>query len=110
MEKNPFIGQMDKKVLLYKEVHAQNATGEEKPTLELVSGVWAYMEEVSGDEDVEGKVRHIIKRKYTIRYNKEVLALKNKLKLKDADVVYNVYHLKEMGRKKHLQLLVNDYE
>jgi head-tail adaptor len=110
MQKTPYIGKLDRKIKLYKEVFTKSSTGEDKPTLELVTGAWALMEEVSGDEDVEGKVRHLIKRKYTIRYNVNILALKNQLKLLDGVVYYNVFHLKEIGRKRYLELLVNEYE
>lgn len=110
MEKNPYIGQLDRKITVLREVFAQNTTGEQKPTLEVVSDTWAFMEEQSGDEDVEGKVRHLINRRYTIRYNSTIATTGTKLKVVDNNVSYNIYHVKEIGRKQHLQLLVASYE
>jgi len=110
MQKTPYIGQLDRKIAVYQEIYQQNTVGERKPELQLITGAWACMEEVSGDEDVEGKVRHLIKRRYTIRYNASVFNLTNKIRIIDGSVNFNVFHLKEIGRKKYLQLLVNDYE
>lgn len=110
MNKNPFIGQMDRKVQIFQETKVQDATGEEKKTAALVSEPFAFMEEHKGDEDVEGKVRQLIDRKYTIRYNSSIATSGNKFILQDGALVYRIYHVLELGRKKHLQLLVTVYE
>lgn len=106
----PYIGQMDRKILIFEETKARNTVGEEKPTPSTIAEPYAYMQERSGSEDVEGKVRHLISRSYTIRYNATVLEKGTRLKLTDNSQTFNVYHIKELGRKKHLELLVTDYE
>lgn len=110
MAKNPYIGQMDRKVQIFEETKVQDATGEEKKTAVLVSEPFAFMEEHKGDEDVEGKVRQLIDRKYTIRYNNTIATSGNKFVLKDGTLIYRIYHVLEIGRKQHLQLLVTVYE
>lgn len=110
MTDKPFIGQMDRKITVEKEIFTRTDTGERKPTFITVATPFAHMKENSGDEDVEGKVRHLISRTYTIRYNPEVLAENSKLKVVEGGVKFNVYHVKEVGRKSHIQLLVTNYE
>lgn len=110
MTEKPFIGQMDRKVSIQKETFVQSSTGELKPTYVTIATPFAHMKENSGGEDVEGKVRHLISRTYTIRFNQLIVDERTKLRLTDGNLVYNVYHLKEIGRRSHLQLLVTVYE
>lgn len=108
---NPFIGQLNRVITVKKEVFVRNAdTGEDKPTLQTVAETWAFMQEKNGNEDVEGKVRHLINRSYIIRHNATIAATGTKLKVEDQGVLYNIYHVKEIGRKRHLELLVANYE
>lgn len=108
--KSPFIGQMDRKIQIVSETLSQNTMGEQKPSETVIASAFAHMEEAGGDEDVEGKVRHLTNRRYTIRFNSDILTNGNKYILKDAGVKYGIYHVNEIGRKQHLQLLVNKYE
>lgn len=105
-----YIGQMDRKISIFQETKTQNSTGEEKKTAVLIAQPFAFMEEHKGDEDVEGKVRQLIDRKYFIRYNQTIATNGNKYILQDGANVYRIYHLMEVGRKQHLQLLVTKYE
>lgn len=108
--KNPYIGQLDHKIQIIKETLVQNTMGEQKPTETVVASPWAFMEESGGDEDVEGKVRHLINRKYTIRYNSDILTNGADYLVLDNGIKYQIYHVMAIGRKQHLQLLVNKYE
>lgn len=107
---NPFIGQMDRVVQIVKFEKTRNPTGEQITTNEVVCNPYAKMEDMSGGEDVEGKVRYLVNRKYTIRYNAQVSLLKNKLALIDEGVTYDVVNVIPIGRKKHLTLIVKNYE
>lgn len=110
MEKTPFIGQMDRLISIVELVKTRNSTGEEETTNSVVANPYAQMNDVSGNEDVEGKVRHLINRTYMIRYNANVKAKANALVIIDDSKKYDVYHIKEVGRKKYLEILVKDYE
>lgn len=110
MDKNPFIGQMDRKIQICELVKTRNSTGEEEVTQNVVASPFAYMNEVSGGEDVEGKIRHLINRTYTIRYNAAVLPNIIEKVLIDGTETFEIYHAKEIGRKRHLILMVRDYE
>lgn len=111
MDKNPFIGQLNRKITVKSEVFARDAdTGEDKPTLQTIAELWSFMQEKGGDEDVEGKVRHLINRSYIIRWHNVIAETANKLKVVDGNVTYNIYHVKEIGRKRHLELLVANYD
>lgn len=110
MTKNPYIGQMDRKIQVVQETLTQNAMGEQKPSETVVASPWAFMEEAGGEEDVEGKIRHLIERKYTIRYNSDILANGHEYIIKDGSQTFAIYHVVEIGRKKHIQLLATKYE
>lgn len=104
---NPFIGQMDKKIEIFLVEKTKSSAGGVSETETLIASPFAYMKEISGNEDPEGKIRHIVNRTYTIRYDNQVLVNNTKLKIKDRGLVYNVFHVKEIGRKKHLEIMVN---
>lgn len=110
MSTKPYIGQMDRKITVQEFTKSQNASGEEVRSWANVASPWAFMEDVSGSEDVEGKVVHIVSRRYTIRYNSEIAATGNDMRVVDGSDTFNVYYVKHQGRKQHLQLLVTDYE
>jgi hypothetical protein len=110
MEKTPFIGQMDRLISIVENVKTRNSTGEEETTEAVVASPYAQMTDVSGNEDIEGKVRHLINRTYIIRYNVTVKEKANSLIVIDDSKKYDVYHIKEIGRKKYLEILVKDYE
>lgn len=109
MEKAPYIGQMNLKIKIVELVKTQNSTGEEVVTENVISEPFARMDEVSGSEDAEGKIRHIINRTYTIRKNTSVLRKATELIVHDDGQKFSVYHVKKIG-KTHLLLLVNYYE
>jgi head-tail adaptor len=110
MAKPIFIGQMDRVIQIKKKVITQTSTNAEVTAEELVCSPWAYMEDLSGNEDVEGKVRHLINRTYTIRYNAEVKSRGTALTLFDEERKFEIIHIVEIGRKQHLEIRVKSYE
>lgn len=110
MEKAPFIGQMDRKIAIVKFVSTRNSTNEKEVTQEVIAEPWARMEDVSGGEDVEGKIRYLVNKKFTIRYHPLVNELKNQLGVNFEGKLYNVVNVVELGRRSHLQLIVKNYE
>jgi head-tail adaptor len=110
MAEKPFIGQMDKKISIVKFVSIRNSTNEKEVTQEVIANPWAFMEDVSGSEDVEGKVRYLVSKKFTIRYNPIVNDLKNQLGLLYDNKLFDVINVVEIGRKSHLQIFVRNYE
>lgn len=110
MEKTPFIGQLDRKIQIVELVKTRNSTGEMEVAQNVVSEPFAQMSDVSGSEDVEGKVRHIVNRYYVIRYNAMVRMRASELLVLDNGQKFDIYHSIEIGRKRYLKLLVKDYE
>lgn len=110
MEKSPFIGQMDRKISIVKFVSERNSTNEKEVTQEVIAEPWAKMDDVSGGEDVEGKIRYLVNKKFTIRYNPLVNELKNQLGVLFEGKLFNVVNVVELGRRSHLQLIVKNYE
>lgn len=109
-EVKPFIGQMDSKISVVKFVATRNSTNEKEVTQEVIATPWAYMEDVSGTEDVEGKIRYLVNKKFTIRYNAVVNDLKNQLGVLYDGKLFNVVNVVEIGRRSHLLIIVKDYE
>ncbi|MCG9792486.1 phage head completion protein [Flavobacterium algicola] len=105
----PFIGQLNVLIQIVRFESTRNELNEEQKTQVVVCNPYAKMEDISGGEDVEGKIRYLVNRKYTIRLNSEVKALKNKLALIDDGVTYDVVNVIPIGRT-HLQLIVKNYE
>jgi head-tail adaptor len=110
MEKVPFIGQMDRKIQIVEKVTTRNSTGEMEVAQNVIAEPWAQMNDTSGSEDVEGKIRHITNRFYLIRYNAMIRIKANELVVIDGGQEFDVYHAIEMGRKRYLKILVREYE
>lgn len=110
MEKTPYIGQMDRLVSIVGLDKWRNTTGEEESTFFVFASPWAKMEDVSGNENIEGMVRHLFNRKYTIRYNASVKQYGTGMILIDAGERFNIYHIKELGRNRFLEILVENNE
>jgi len=105
MEKKPFIGQLDRKIEIVQVTTNLNDLHEDVPTETKVFEPYAKMEDVSGGEEVEGKVIHLVDRKYTIRYRQEIALLGHEMILKDAGQSFRIEHVKQIGRKSYLELI-----
>jgi len=107
--RKPFIGQMSRKIALIEKVISQTSTGSETTTETTICEPYAWMQDNSGNEDVEGKVIHLINRSYTIRVNAEVKSKNTKLIVIDEERRFEIVHIKEIGRT-HLEILCKNYE
>ena len=110
MATNPFIGQLNRLIVLVEKSTEQSASGAETINEIQVAKPWAFMEDISGSEETDGKIKHLVNRTYKIRYDKNVKAKSNNLILIDESVKYEVLHVIEIGRKKHLGIRVKNYE
>lgn len=105
----PFIGQMNRKIAIVELAKNQTTTGSEKTTDATICEPYAWMQDNSGGEDVEGKVIHLINRSYTIRVNADVKSKGTKLIVIDEERRFEIVHIKEIG-KTHLEILCKNYE
>lgn len=110
MTKNPFIGQMDRVIQIKKKVVTQTETKAEVSSEVLVCEPFAFMQDISGGEEVDGKVRHLINRTYTVRWNPLITEGGTKLIVVDQEVKFEIVHIIELGRQKHLEIRVKSYE
>lgn len=108
--KRPFIGQMDRKISIYELVKIQNDIGEAKEEKQLVVSCWARVDADTGSENVEGNVRHLMNKKFTIRYNNKVLKEGNQFVIEYMGQDYSITHVVEIGRRSHLQLICFSYD
>lgn len=105
-----FIGQFDRVIELKEKTITQSSTGAEETTETVLCSPWAKMNDISGGEDVEGKVRHLVNRTYIIRFNPDVKAKGTALVLVDEGRKFEIIHIVELGRKQHLEIRVKSYE
>jgi hypothetical protein len=110
MEKAPFIGQLNRKIKIVELISTPNSTGEMEPVKNEIAAPFSYMEDSSGNEDVEGKIRHVMNRFYVIRFSDVIKNKGTELMVIDGTKEFDIYHIQEIGRRKHLKLLVRDYE
>lgn len=109
MEKT-FIGQMDRKIQLVQKVKTQTTTGAEVSSEVVISEPFAAMKDISGGEEVDGKVRHLVSRTYTIWFNPFVKEKGTALIVVDEGRKFEILHTIEVGRRQYLELRVKSYE
>jgi len=110
MEKKPYIGQMDRVIQLVKLTKTQTTTGAEVSAETVIAEPWACMKDVSGGEEVDGKVKHLVSRTYTVRFNPLIKQNGTALILKDGSLRFEILHIIEIGRNSHLEIRVKSYE
>lgn len=110
MAKAPFIGQLDRKIEIVEKTMAIDLVGAETLVQTNVACPYAYMQDISGGEETDGKIKHMVNRTYTIRYNERVKQLANALLVIDGAQRFEVLHIIEVGRRQHLELRVKIYE
>lgn len=101
---------MNRKIQLIEKELGRTATGSEISTENLVCEPWANMKDISGAEDVEGKVRHLVNRAYVVRYNPVIKSKGTALILIDEGKKYEIIHIIELGRNERLEIRVKLYE
>jgi len=114
MEQNPFIGQLDRKIVISEITTVNSAIGFNEETETIFCEPYAMLTDVSGSEDVDGKVIHLVNRKYTIRYRKEIAQRGHEMILTDstsgAQERFKIIHTKLIGRRSHLELTCSRVE
>lgn len=110
MSKNPFIGQLDRKIEIVEKTMTIDTLGAETLVETNVSCPYAFMQDISGGEETDGKIKHMINRTYTIRFQEKVKKKANALIVIDGGQRFEVLHVIEIGRRKHLELRVRIYE
>ncbi len=108
--KRIFSGQLDRKITLIYEELVPNSIGEEKPEKRVLCRPWAKLDEVSGGEDVEGKILHRTNRSFIVRFRPEIKQMSNKLSVDYEGVLFDVTHVKEIGRREFLEIQCVVYE
>ncbi|WP_413513255.1 head-tail adaptor protein [Myroides odoratus] len=108
--RKPFIGQMDRKITIYENIKTQNNIGEAKEEKKKVTECWARVDTDNGSEKVEGNVRHLINKSFTIRFNEIIFKRGNEFLVSYNNQFYSITHVAEIGRRSHLQLICFVYD
>lgn len=106
----PFIGQMDRRIVIYENVKTQNGIGEEKIERQKITACWARVDFDTGSENVEGNIRHLMNKSFTIRFNQTVLERGNEFVVEYNNQFYVITHVSEIGRRSYLQLMCFIYD
>lgn len=99
-----YAGNRDKRVEVVKYISTKNALNEDEKTAVSLGNFWANMVDLSGNEDEEGKVIHIINRVYIIPYHPEIKTDGENMVIIDESKEFRIYYVKEIERKMQLEL------
>lgn len=108
--KKPYIGQMDKKIKIYRPVLKQNEVGEEVSEEELFSSPWAQLIDDYGEEKIDMAVMHSSTRSYVVRYRSELFKSGEEMIIEDRGKRFQIVHVSEVGTRSHLRLRCVNYE
>ena len=97
-------GEFDRRVELFKHSKAAQSTAERKQTEVSLGKRWVKRIEVSGSEEVEGKVMSLSVLRYRLRFEKDVLINGESYFLRDTDGDYRVNSVSIIGRNRELEL------
>ena len=104
-EKNrAYVGQRDRKVEVVEYTSTKNALNEDVKTESSIGFFYAKMVDLSGAEDEEGKVIHIVNRTYTIAFLNAIRVRGENMVVKDEGQEFKIYYVQEIGRKMQLLL------
>jgi head-tail adaptor len=109
MEKTPYIGQLDRRIQIVQLTVVRNSVGEQITTEVEVCMAQSMMKDVSGSEDVEGKVKHLVNRTYMIRHNDQVATNGLNYVLVDGSQKFEITNIKTIGRRQYLELICRNY-
>ncbi len=101
---------MDRRIQLVQKIKSQTETCSEVSTEAVISECFASMKDVSGGEEVDGKVKHLVSRTYTIWFNPLVKEKGTALILIDENRKFEILHIIEIGRKQYLEIRCKLYE
>ena len=104
MKSRAFIGQLDRRIEIYKMQPQKTSTGEVVNTPILHKATWARADDKAGRELEEGKLFLYAIRNYTIRFDAEVMANGEKMFIRDLDGDYYITAIDLIGRREYITL------
>ena len=104
MKNTAFIGQLDRRVEIYRMQPQKSSTGEVINTPVLLKQTWAKADDRAGREIEEGKLYLYANRNYTIRFDPEVFRDGEKMFVRDADGDFYITAIEMLGRRNYLTL------
>jgi len=104
MKKAVYIGQLDRLVNINQIQTTITTTGEKIKSEVLYAQTWTKLDDVSGNENEDGKIIALNVRKYTVRYDNELVQNGTQMSIDDADGTYNIHSVEQIERKNYLIL------
>lgn len=105
-----YIGQLDRRIELVQYSIVKSSTGSPEKTETSLGNFWAKLQDLSGNEEVDGRVISLNVRKYVMQYQSQLVQDGVKFYLKDEDGEYNIHHVAHIGRKEYLELKTSKRE
>lgn len=102
IENKPYIGQLDRRINIFKIIVVKDKIGAEKSSREKFSSPWSKLSNDMGSEEIDMAVMNSTMRTYIIRYRSEIEKYGTKMLLEDQGVVFNIISVSPLGRKQYL--------
>ena len=104
MKRAVYIGQLDRLVNVNQIQTTITTTGEKIKSEVVYAQTWAKLDDVSGNENEDGKIVALNVRKYTLRFDDEIVQNGTQMSITDDDGVYNIHSVEQIERKNYLVL------
>ncbi|AUC13826.1 hypothetical protein BTO06_01075 [Tenacibaculum sp. SZ-18] len=102
-----YIGELTERVTIQSYVESKSqSTGATTSTWQVLKNCWAKVEDVSGTEEIEGRIVYVNKKSFVLRYDARLVgpgATKEKQVLFD-DEKYNIVSVSKIGVKRYLRI------
>lgn len=95
-------GQLKHYIQILHFVDVSDGAGGTKPTEAPLKNVWAKLDDITGNETEDGKIIALNVRKYTIRYDDDIVADGEKMAVNAPDGVYDIHSIAQIGFKNYL--------
>jgi head-tail adaptor len=105
IKSNTYIGQLNERVNIIERARVTSATGEKTITDTLFGSFWSKIDDVSGNEEEDGKIIALNVRRYTIQYNPALVEKQiTDMYVQDNTGYYNIHSVSYIGYKEYIQL------
>lgn len=104
MSDGVYIGQLDHRAAIYEYQNTKTSTGEDAQVEVPYKNAWCKIDDAGAKEVEDGKISLYAVRKYTIRYDENIMQRGEEMFIKETDGDYRVTSIQLIGRKNYMVL------
>ncbi|XRE42217.1 hypothetical protein ACIVBQ_000421 [Tenacibaculum discolor] len=99
-----FIGELNERITIKSVVKIKSPTsGAPTSTMQVLKNCWSKVKDVSGTEEVEGRIVYVNTKEFTVRYDERLTGTGAHEKEIDYEgETYNIIDVSKIGRKRYL--------